>query len=77
MRLYDFQSLLLELAKNKGAFCRLADTFSGTTFSPICQTGIWRNSFWTTNEFKRVIQTREESLDPLLRPPRWIVVYRH
>jgi hypothetical protein len=32
---------------------------------------------WVSTEFQRVILTKGESLNPFLRPPRWIIIYRN
>ena len=60
----------LNLSQWPSVFCPLADAFRGTTFYEDCQPKCWQKNLWTSSEFKRVIQTRGESLDSFLRPPR-------
>ncbi|CAF1319381.1 unnamed protein product [Rotaria sp. Silwood1] len=76
-KLCDMQGPMLNLSNLISAFCPIADAFLGTTFYRECQPHSWQQNLWITNEFKRVIQTRGESLDPFLRPARWILVYRN
>ncbi|CAF1440182.1 unnamed protein product [Rotaria sordida] len=75
--LCDMHGPMLNLSKLTSAFCPIADAFLGTTFYRECQPRCWQQNLWITNEFKRVIQTHGESLDPFLRPARWILVYRN
>ncbi|CAF3605825.1 unnamed protein product [Rotaria socialis] len=58
-------------------FRRLPYAFIDTTFSTICQSDSWPDNFWVSTEFQRVIATKEKSLNPFLRPPRWIIIYRN
>ena len=68
---------MLNLSKLTSVFCPIADAFTGTTFYRECQPRCWQENLWITDEFKRVIQTRGESLDPFLRPARWTLIYRN
>ncbi|CAF1173010.1 unnamed protein product [Didymodactylos carnosus] len=75
--LCDLHGPRLKLSKLTSVFCRIADAFLGTTFYRECQPHCWQQNLWVTDEFKRVIQTHGESLDPFLRPARWILIYRN
>ena len=66
----------LNLAELTRVFSPLLYAFKDTTFFNKCQTGSWNQSLWISTEFQRVVETSDEALDPFLRPPRWIVVYR-
>ncbi|CAF2569715.1 unnamed protein product [Rotaria sp. Silwood2] len=76
-KLCNMQAPMLNLSALSSVFFPIADAFEGTTFYRECQPRCWQENLWVTKEFKRVIQTRGESLDPFLRPPRWIIVYRN
>ncbi|CAF3890068.1 unnamed protein product, partial [Rotaria sp. Silwood1] len=67
----------LDLSELTSVFCPIADAFLNTTFYHECQPRCWQQNLWVTDEFKRVIQTRGESLEPFLRPTRWTVIYRN
>jgi hypothetical protein len=71
------QGPVMNFSQLTSVFCPIADAFLGTTFYRECQPSCWQKHFWVTDEFKRVIQTRGESLDPFLRPARWVVIYRN
>ncbi|CAM4883176.1 unnamed protein product [Rotaria socialis] len=75
--LCEEQGPMLNLSKLTSVFCPIADAFLGTTLYSECQPDGWQKNIWATNEFKRVIRTQGESLDPFLRPPRWVLVYRN
>ncbi|CAF3980773.1 unnamed protein product, partial [Didymodactylos carnosus] len=75
--LCNIQDPILNLSQLTSVFCPIADAFLGTTFYRECQPHCWQQNHWVTDEFKRVIQTRGESLDPFLRPARWVLVYRN
>ncbi|CAF3943565.1 unnamed protein product [Rotaria sordida] len=75
--LCDMHGPMLNLSKLTSVFCPIADAFLDTTFYHECQPHCWQQNLWVTDEFKRVIQTRGESLDPFLRPARWILIYRN
>ncbi|CAF3941269.1 unnamed protein product [Rotaria sp. Silwood1] len=76
-RLADEHDDMLNLNQLTSVFRPLAYALVGTTFSQICEHNVWRENLWISTEFQRVIETVGESLDPFLRPPRWIVVYRN
>jgi hypothetical protein len=67
----------MNLSEFPSIFRPLVYAFTGTTFYNDCQPNCWQQNFWISTEFQRVIQTKGESLNSLLRPPRWIVVYRN
>jgi hypothetical protein len=75
--LCDATSPNINLSKLSSVFCPLPYAFRGTTFYQECQPHCWQPNLWITTEFKRVIQTRGESLDSFLRPARWVVIYRN
>ncbi|CAF4074970.1 unnamed protein product [Rotaria sordida] len=75
--LCDMHGPMLNLSKLTSVFCPIADAFLGTTLYRECQPHCWQQNLWITDEFKRVIQTYRESLDPFLRPARWILIYRN
>ncbi|CAF4349773.1 unnamed protein product [Rotaria sp. Silwood2] len=77
MNLCETQGPMLNLSHLPNVFCSIADAFIGTTFYRESQPGCWQENLWVTTEFKRVIQTKGESLDPFLRPPRWVLIYRN
>ncbi|CAF1324840.1 unnamed protein product [Adineta steineri] len=68
---------ILKLDQLRNVFQPLPYTFTNTTFSIDCQPDIWYKNLWVSTEFQRVILTKGESLNPFLRPPRWIIVYRN
>ena len=68
---------MLKLDESPTRFRRLPYAFTNTTFSTICQPNSWPDNFWVSTEFQRVIATNEKSLNPFLRPPRWIIIYRN
>ncbi|CAF1466508.1 unnamed protein product [Adineta ricciae] len=67
---------MLNLSKTTSVFHPISDAFLGTTFHRECQPHCWPKNFWVTDEFVRVVQAKGESLDPFLRPMRWILIYR-
>ncbi|CAF1284760.1 unnamed protein product [Didymodactylos carnosus] len=75
--LCDVQDPILNLSQLSSVFCPIANAFLGATFYNESQPGCWQKNLWVTDEFKRVIQTRGESLDSFLRPARWVVIYRN
>ncbi|CAF4366222.1 unnamed protein product, partial [Rotaria magnacalcarata] len=77
MNLCEMHDPILNLSRLPNVFCPITDAFIGTTFYRESQPGCWQENLWITTEFKRVIQTKGESLDPFLRPPRWILIYRN
>ncbi|CAF3852881.1 unnamed protein product [Rotaria sordida] len=76
-RLCDIDGPMLKLDELPTIFRRLSYVFVDTTFSTICQSDSWPDNFWISTEFQRVIATKEKSLNPFLRPPRWIIIYRN
>ena len=68
---------MLDLATLPLVFRPLSYAFTDSTFSEICQPNNWQSNFWISTEFQRVIETKGELLDPFLRPPRWVIVYRN
>ncbi|CAF4043098.1 unnamed protein product [Rotaria sordida] len=68
---------ILDLESLTEVFRRLPFAFNDSTFSRDCQPSSWQKNIWISTEFQKVIKTLGESLDPFLRPPRWIVVYRN
>ncbi|CAF1403176.1 unnamed protein product [Adineta steineri] len=75
--LCDMQGPILNLSQLTSVFCPIGDAFLGTTFYRESQPDCWHKNLWITDEFKRVIQTRGETLDSFLRPARWVVIYRN
>ncbi|CAF2136412.1 unnamed protein product [Rotaria magnacalcarata] len=68
--LREIKGPMLNLSTLPSVFCPIADVFLGTTFYSECQPRCLQQNLWVTDEFKRVIQTGGESLDPFLRPAR-------
>ncbi|CAF1396340.1 unnamed protein product [Adineta ricciae] len=75
-KLANHQSPMMNLAQLSSVFCSLPQAFLATTFASHSQPSAWKQHLWISKEFQSVIETRGESLDAFLRPPRWIVVYR-
>ena len=75
-RLCDVDGPILNLEDLPTLFRRLPYAFTDTTFSNICEPDSWPDNFWVSTEFQRVIATKEKTLNPFLRPPRWIIIYR-
>jgi hypothetical protein len=67
----------LKLHQLPNVFRLLPYAFTGTTFFDDCQPNSWQSNLWVSTEFQRVIRTMGETLNPFLRPPRWIIVYRN
>ncbi|CAF3125081.1 unnamed protein product [Rotaria sp. Silwood2] len=76
-QLCDMQSIMMNLTQYPRVFRRLPYAFIGTTFANDCQAEHWQEKFWISTEFQRVIETKGESLESFLRPPRWIIIYRN
>ncbi|CAF3462404.1 unnamed protein product [Rotaria socialis] len=76
-RLCDMHNDIMDLTQFPNVFRRLPYAFTGTTFLEECQSENWSKNIWISTEFQRVIETKGESLNPFLRPPRWILVYRN
>ncbi|CAF4143622.1 unnamed protein product, partial [Rotaria magnacalcarata] len=76
-RLCDTHSDIMDLTQFPNVFRHLPYAFTGTTFLRECQSKNWSKNIWVSTEFQRVIETKGESLNPFLRPPRWILVYRN
>ncbi|CAF3386849.1 unnamed protein product [Rotaria socialis] len=76
-RLCDMHSDIMDLTQFPNVFRHLPYAFTGTTFLKKCQSENWSKNIWISTEFQRVIETKGESLNPFLRPPRWILVYRN
>ena len=77
INLCDTYKKAMNLSDYPSVFQPLVYAFTGTTFSNHCQPNCWQQNFWVSTEFQRVIQTKGESMDFSMRPPRWIVVYRN
>ena len=75
-KLNKIDNTIMDLSQFPSVFQPLAYAFTGTTFHASCQPQSWIPNLWISTEFQRVIQTTGESLNPFLRPPRWIVFYR-
>ncbi|CAF1592052.1 unnamed protein product, partial [Adineta ricciae] len=67
----------VDIANSRAVFQHLNYAFTNTTLFKICQANSWLPNLWVSTEFQHVIATKGESLNPFLRPPRWIVVYRN
>ncbi|CAF0917324.1 unnamed protein product [Didymodactylos carnosus] len=76
-RLCDTNNDMMNLAQLPDVFRPLAYAFNGTTIDTTCQCNSWQSNMWISTEFQRVIATKGESLNPFLRPPRWIIIYRN
>ncbi|CAF1915263.1 unnamed protein product [Rotaria magnacalcarata] len=63
----------MDLTQFPNVFRHLPYAFTGTTFLKECQSKNWPKNIWVSTEFQRVIETKGESLNPFLRPPRWIL----
>ncbi|CAF0948665.1 unnamed protein product, partial [Didymodactylos carnosus] len=75
-RFCDTHDAKMNLNQLTSVFRPLAHAFMDTTLFQDCQPNSWQRNLWISTELQRVIQTEGESLDPFLRPPRWIVIYR-
>ncbi|CAF4374193.1 unnamed protein product, partial [Rotaria sp. Silwood2] len=75
--LCNMEGPTVKLSNLSSVFRPLKDAFLGTTFHEHSQFHCWQANLWISTEFQRVIQTRGESLDPFLRPPRWVFIYRN
>ncbi|CAF1315107.1 unnamed protein product [Rotaria sordida] len=75
--LCDMQSSTMDLLNLPSVFRPLKDAFLDTIFHQHSQSHYWQANLWISTEFQQVIQTRGESLDPFLRPPRWVFIYRN
>ncbi|CAF0995068.1 unnamed protein product [Adineta steineri] len=67
----------MNLSEFPSVFQPLPYAFTGTTFYNDCQPDSWKKTLWISTEFQQVIATEGEYLNPFLRPPRWIIVYRN
>jgi hypothetical protein len=76
-RLCNLDDFMLNLSALPLVFRPLSYAFIDSTFFEVCQPNNWQPNFWVSTEFQRVIETKGESLDLFLRPPRWIIVYRN
>ena len=76
-RLCNTQNEAMNLTQLPNVFRGLAYAFIGTTLFPDCQVERWGSDLWISTEFQRVIKTKGESLNPFLRPPRWMIIYRN
>ncbi|CAF3726694.1 unnamed protein product [Rotaria sordida] len=76
-QLCDINSKVMNLAELSNVFHTLPHAFTDTKFFKQCQPNSWPSNFWVSTEFQRVTETKGISLDPFMRPPRWIVVYRY
>ncbi|CAF3839520.1 unnamed protein product [Rotaria sp. Silwood1] len=76
-RLCDIDSAMMNLIDYPHVFRNIPYAFIDTTFLNDCQARNWEENFWISTEFQRVIETKGESLNPFLRPPRWIIIYRN
>ncbi|CAF1260892.1 unnamed protein product [Rotaria sp. Silwood1] len=77
IQLCDTNTQIMNLPGLSNVFHPLPHAFTGTKFFKQCQPNSWPSNFWISTEFQRVTETKEVSLDPFMRPPRWIVVYRN
>jgi len=68
---------VIDIANLPLVFRSLTYAFTDTTIAKHCQPNSWLSNIWVSTEFQRVIATKGESLNPFLRPSRWIVVYRN
>ncbi|CAF3342468.1 unnamed protein product [Rotaria socialis] len=75
-RLCDLDEPMLNLAELPLVFRPLAYAFIDSTFFEMCQSDSWQPNFWISAEFQRVIETDGDVLDPFLRSPRWLMLYR-
>ena len=75
-KLCNTPSQKMELNQRTPEILRMPQAFRNTTFFGECQPHSWKDFLWISSEFQRVIATEGESLDPFLRPPRWVVVYQ-
>ncbi|CAF4460918.1 unnamed protein product [Rotaria sp. Silwood2] len=77
IQLCDINSQVMNLARLSNVFHPLPHAFTGIKFFKQCQPNSWPSNFWISTEFQRVTETKLISLDPFMRPPRWIIVYRN
>ncbi|CAF3743066.1 unnamed protein product [Rotaria sp. Silwood1] len=77
IQLCDTNTQIMNLPGLSNVFHPLPHAFTGTKFFKQCQPNSWPSNFWISTEFQRVTETKEVSLDPFMRPPRWIVIYRN
>ncbi|UJR11323.1 hypothetical protein I4U23_015504 [Adineta vaga] len=76
-RLCDTNANKVNLKHLPSIFQPLSQAFVGTGFFQDCPSNGWHENLWITTEFQRVIERNGEWLDPFLRPPRWIIIYRN
>ncbi|CAF1305635.1 unnamed protein product [Rotaria sordida] len=76
-RLCNTNGAVMNLAQYSHVFRHLPYAFIDTTFVNDCQANNWQENFWISTEFQRVIEAKGESLNPFLRPLRWIIFYRN
>ncbi|CAF3205351.1 unnamed protein product [Rotaria sp. Silwood2] len=76
-RLCGMQNIQMDLQQYPHVFQPLPYAYVGTTFLSDCQFNSWEKNMWISTEFQRVVETKGDSLNPFLRPPRWIIVYRN
>ena len=76
-QLCDRNIPMINLEDHPNVFRHLPFAFINTTLEKDCQPQSWYSNLWISTEFQRVLATEDELLDPFLRPPRWIVVYRN
>ncbi|CAF1527090.1 unnamed protein product, partial [Rotaria sp. Silwood1] len=76
-RLCDTDNAMMNLTQYPHVFRYLSYAFMDITFLNDCQANNWQENFWISTEFQRLIATKGESLNPFLRPPRWIIIYRN
>ncbi|CAF1615295.1 unnamed protein product [Rotaria sp. Silwood1] len=76
-RLCDMDDVAMNLKQYPHIFRHLPYALTGTTFFSDCQADSWQKNLWVLTEFQRVISTQGKSLNPFLRPLRWILIYRN
>ncbi|UJR19100.1 hypothetical protein I4U23_022231 [Adineta vaga] len=68
---------IIDIESSPLVFRHVDYAFTSTTLFKNCQPNSWSSNLWISTEFQRVIETKGESLNPFLRPPRWIIVYQN
>ncbi|CAF4594702.1 unnamed protein product [Rotaria socialis] len=77
IKLCETHGNMVNLPKLPEVFHSIEYAFTGTTFHLDCQPSSWPKNFWVSTEFQRVVEAQGQLLNPFMRPPRWIVVYRN
>ena len=76
-RLCDTDGSELNLAGLPDVFRPLSYAFTETTLVDGCEIQAWGRRLWISTEVQRVVLAKGDALNPFMRPPRWLVLYRN